>query len=352
MDIYFNEDARFTRWAVANGLLAQPFVVIDVGVQGGESVRWQPIGHRLVVHGFDAIEEVIRDLRRASRRDENRHYHWIAASSEDGERDFFFRTDDPFSSSLYQPGEDRHSLDGRAPWQARRVPVRRLDTLLDEGVIPPADFVKVDVEGFEKHVLYGAQKLLATGILGMEIESNFSASPEYPTSHFGLVQDLVRPHGLCVFDLNFNRIPRATFQRALQRAGLPVIDDQQSVGRLSTMNVLLCRDFTEEADHPESFATPPPPFTLDQVIKLIVIYELHGLNDVAVDTAERFREPLSQRLDVDEAVRLLANPYCRGRPPQSSTALPASVRSLARTRFGGLVVALARRAARARGVRR
>src|SRR5438477_130519 len=188
MDLCFNRDARFTRWVVANGLLAEPFVVIDIGVQGGENPRWHLLGERLVVHGFDAIEEVVGDLRRSHPHQGSRHYHWIAAGSEDGERDFFFRVDDPCSSSLYQPGADRYSADGRKPWQVRRVPVRKLDTLLAERVIPPADFVKVDVEGFEKHVLGGAQQLLARGILGMEIESSFGTSPEYPTSHFGAVQ--------------------------------------------------------------------------------------------------------------------------------------------------------------------
>lgn len=37
---------------------------------------------------------------------------------------------------------------------ARTVPVRRLDTLLAEGV-PPPSFIKIDVQGFEKRVLDG-----------------------------------------------------------------------------------------------------------------------------------------------------------------------------------------------------
>ena len=46
MDLSFNYDPRFTRWVVANRLLAEPFVLVDVGVQGGESRRrrWHMIG--------------------------------------------------------------------------------------------------------------------------------------------------------------------------------------------------------------------------------------------------------------------------------------------------------------------
>src|SRR5262249_33919343 len=150
---------------------------------------------------------------------------------------FFFRVDDPCSSSLYQPGPDRYSNDGRKPWEVRRVPpqARRAARARRDSA---SRFHQGRCRGLREARPGGAQKLLATGSLGMEIESNFNTSSEYPTSHFAMVQDLVRPHGLLVFDLNFNRVPRATFQQALQRAGLPRVGDQQTVGRLSTMNVL------------------------------------------------------------------------------------------------------------------
>ena len=64
MDLHLNYAAPFTRWAVERGLMHQPFVVVDVGVQGGENPRWHVLGDHLVVYGFDAIEEVINDLQR------------------------------------------------------------------------------------------------------------------------------------------------------------------------------------------------------------------------------------------------------------------------------------------------
>ena len=33
-ELWFNERANFTRWVTASGLLQEPFVVVDVGVQG------------------------------------------------------------------------------------------------------------------------------------------------------------------------------------------------------------------------------------------------------------------------------------------------------------------------------
>src|SRR5262249_19759321 len=39
--------------------------------------------------------------------------------------------------------------------------------------------------------------------------------------------------------------------------------------------------------------------------------ELYGLSDVALDTVERFRDRLGERLDVERAIALLADPLCR-----------------------------------------
>lgn len=145
MDLHFNTRSAFTRWVVKSGHLAEPFVVVDIGVQGGENPRWHLLGDYLVVYGFDAIEEVIDELRQSSRGNPNRHYHWIAAGIEDGEREFYFNATDPRSSSFYRQGVDRFGSRERRVEQARTVKVRRLDTLLAEGTITRPDFLKNDV---------------------------------------------------------------------------------------------------------------------------------------------------------------------------------------------------------------
>jgi FkbM family methyltransferase len=307
LDLWFNRDARFTNLAVSLGWLHEPFVVVDVGVQGGEHPRWHLLRDHLVVHGFDAIQEAIDDLAKGGL--PNHHYHCIALGSSDGEAELFFNPQDPCSSSIYQPGAGRA---GQQSATLRRIPMRRLDTLLGEGIIPAADFLKVDVEGFEKDVFLGARTLLGAGMLAVETESSFDISPEYLKPHVFTLQDILLEHGLLVFDLNLNRIPRESFQRALLSAGLQPIMDQASIGSVSTLNVLFCRDLVAESAHSENYVHVPPAPSLDQKIKMLIICELHGLNDVAVDIVECNRETLQARFDPDRAIALLANPYCRG----------------------------------------
>ena len=296
MEIFFNTNPEFTQWMVSSGALREAFVVIDVGVLGGENPRWHFLGDHLVVHGFDAIKEAIDDLSQENARAINKTYHWLAIGNEDGEREFFFKPSNPTSSSFYRGADPE--------LQSRVVPVRKLDTLLKEGVIPKADFIKVDVEGFERDVFCGAHELLAAGVLGVESETNFSTSETYPNTHFGLIHDVLLQHGMFVFDLNFNRIPRAAHHQARSRGNLPPLPSD-GTGKPATFNVLFCRDMTAERDGSLYYAKLPPPPSVDQILKAMSIYELCGLNDIAVDTAVKFSSELGQRLDVERAVDLL-----------------------------------------------
>jgi FkbM family methyltransferase len=310
LNLFTNANAEFTNWVVKAGILRESFVLIDVGVHGGENPSWHRLGDYLIVHGFDPSEKAINQLRKRINRASNRYYHEIAAGNADEERTFFFNPANPTTSSMYSHGISRFQASPQE--QLRWVTVRRLDTLFANGVIPKADFLKVDVEGFEKDVLLGARDLL-TNVLGVEAETNFGVSAAYPKSHFGTLAEILLEHHLLVFDLAFNRIPRPSFRRALESKGVKASSQHDGFGKPAMVNVLFCRDLIDETDAPNKYHNQCSPFSLDQLIKLMIIYELHGLNDIAVDTAERFAELLGSQLDVDRAIRLLANPDCRPR---------------------------------------
>lgn len=307
MELWFNASADFTKWIIAEGLLQEPFVVVDIGVQGDASVRWDLLDDYLIFHGFDAISEEIDKLNRLNNHRPNRNFHNIAMGEADKEQLFYFNPTNPTVSSMYEHGASR--FEGTLSGEARVVTVRRLDTLFASGVIPRADFLKVDVEGHEREVFLGAREFIGASVLAIETETSFGISPNYPKSHFVAMTELLVQQHMLVFDLNFNRVPRASYQRMLSRLDRQ-ITSELGVGKPATMNVLFCRDLIDETDHQENYLTPCPPVSIDQMVKMMIIYELHGLNDIALDTAERFAEDLGTRLDVDQAIRLLANPDC------------------------------------------
>src|SRR5262249_5105750 len=300
MDLVYNADPRFTKYIVESAAMNEPFVVVDVGVYGGENPRWQFLGDQLVLHGFDAIKEVSDELSEKEKLFPNKRYHWMAIADYDGEKEFYFTPSNPTNSSFGRPVSSRRYADGTLSFEARMVPVRSLDSLLASGTIPAPNFLKVDVEGYEKFVFLGAKECLSRDLLGIEFETSFNTGPEYPNSHLGTLQDILLPRGFLLFDLNFDRVPRASFRNARQSSGLTPAD----YGRPATVNALFCRDLILEADG-GLVGVPPRNPSLDEIIKVMIIYELHGLNDIAFDTATRFSSELRQRLDIERAKRLL-----------------------------------------------
>jgi FkbM family methyltransferase len=75
--------------------------------------------------------------------------------------------------------------DGSGPVQ---VPLRRLDSVLEE----PIDLLKVDVEGYEGHVLRGAQRLLARRrpTLMIEIHPGFLSPPYTIDDILGMIREV------------------------------------------------------------------------------------------------------------------------------------------------------------------
>jgi FkbM family methyltransferase len=310
--LYHHSSPPFTNWIIENGLLQEKFVVIDVGVQGGEVPRWSCLGDRLEFYGFDPIAEVIDDLRREGR--PGRTYFAMALGDEDCEREFFV-ANNSFGSSFFGSSTTELLGDTEIRRGARMVPIRRLDSLFASGVLPRADYLKLDCEGFEPYVLRGGRAYLAaSGPFCITSEATFQLAPFYPHTHFQAINEVVVEHRLLVFD--FSVIARST--RQSYTAGLrerPWLEPDPlseaphlDVGPPGALDVVFCRDFVAEAVNPASYsyaAVPAEPPGVDQLIKAMINFELYGLMDCAFDIAVHFRERLQKRLDVDKAVELL-----------------------------------------------
>jgi FkbM family methyltransferase len=227
---------------VANGLLDGPFVVLDIGVQGGEHPRWQHLGHFAEIHGFDPIDEVIDELQHSAIGQPQRHYYNFALGNEDGQRRFFVSAN-RFGSSFF-------SSDAAA--EQRIVTIRRLDSLLRDGLLPRADYIQLDCEGFEPEILKGAREYLSTcDVLCVTAETKFHLSPVYPRTHFHAIDEIMADHRLLVFDINEVRTPAPAYAAAIAANPWPQPDPCQDnpplvVGRPGTCDVLFCRDFAAE----------------------------------------------------------------------------------------------------------
>lgn len=241
------------RFIAQSGALDGAFVLVDIGVRGGVHPRWRPLEPVLEVYGFDALAELSAPNRR-------HHYFKLALGDYDGECRFHV-PDNPY--------EGRVSSDG-----AHKVPIARLDTLWAKGALPPADFIKIDCEGYEPEILHGgAAYLQASELLGADIESHFHVSARLPYSHFAAINAVLTERRLRVADL--------TLSRALGAA-------QPWNG---TCNVLFARHLLDERRHGE-----PAPAA---ILKTIAIFDVYGLVGPAVALIRAFRDVIATRIDPD-----------------------------------------------------
>jgi hypothetical protein len=211
-------------------------------------------------------------------------------------------------------------------WQeesVRRVAVRSLDSLFREGSIPPADFIKLDCEGFEPEVLKGAARFLeASALLGADLETNFNVSPVLPETHFWSTYQPLLHRRLMVFDAAFNRVSRAGFSKHIEGM-YPKGVEAPGRFRPGTWNILLARDLIQDCESPSSYPWMPNVLVdADVILKSIVILEIYGLLDWAYDYLVTFRNVLASQIDVEAAIcRLVPEPEPRGPFRQAISAL-------------------------------
>lgn len=154
----YEEDIRRAKLFRSEGV----DVVLDVGANAGQyAQRLRRAGYARRIVSFEPLSEAFAALEQTVRSDPLWEARRVALGDEDGTADLHVAANS-WSSSLLDMGE-RHlaSAPDSAYTGTETVPVARLDTLWDE-VVRDGEraFLKLDVQGFEMHVLRGAGERL------------------------------------------------------------------------------------------------------------------------------------------------------------------------------------------------
>lgn len=135
--------------------LTEGGVFYDIGANVGvfSFIAAGLVGSRGEVHAFEPERNNVVCFRRTLSQPgwDGVHLHEVAVGAEDGTM-AFDRRGGAFSGRLVAEGANAHGL-------ATAVPVRAIDSLVNEGA-PPPTMVKIDVEGGEGEVLAGMRGVL------------------------------------------------------------------------------------------------------------------------------------------------------------------------------------------------
>lgn len=154
--------SRVSRVAEING-------VLDIGANTGQFARWAAAFFAgKPIHCFEPLPDCVANLRLLAERNPNIIVHPFAL----GERD----TTQEMRSNDYSPSSSLLNMTGRHHdlWPQTRndrplqIEVRRLDSL--DGQFNAPLFLKFDVQGYELHVLRGAENVLKkAAVLQLEV---------------------------------------------------------------------------------------------------------------------------------------------------------------------------------------
>ena len=181
-----------------------PLVLVDVGARGGLRPNWKPAEAHLRLIGFEPEAEEFARLDARSRQDGGRTRFFHAALHEAPGRLTLYIARDRGLTSIFKP--NRSFLDS-FPESDRfdtvatsEMDVDTMDAVLARAGVDAADFIKVDTQGSELLILRGAERLLRTRTVGIEVEVEFS--PIYTDQPlFADVDAYLRPLGYTLFDL-------------------------------------------------------------------------------------------------------------------------------------------------------
>jgi FkbM family methyltransferase len=292
------EHPAFTDWIVKDDLLRERLRIIDVGALGGLHSRWRWLGDYLEAWAFDPLPDAIERLKAANQAPDRIRYYNMGLGNQDGER-LFSREDNPYGSSFLPSAVPETQLGrdaaGNLPSNWSLTPIRKLDSLMADGLIASIDHIKMDCEGFELEVLDGAQHFLDhSGVFAVESESSLKLHPWYQPCHFVQLYRRLGPRQFDVYDEHHYRVSREPFG-----------DGYPHRSRPDTYDFLFLRGFGNGDDLNAH--------SLDRLIKMVVIAELYALQDIAADIVIRAADRLAGRFDPEKAVALLRQGWSTGR---------------------------------------
>ena len=187
-------------------------LVLDIGANGGQYVSWlREFGYDGQIVSFEPIPRVFEDLRARYAGDARWAGRCCAVGAEPGELEINVSESSLLSSFLPARAELSSRIHAAEVTEKLSVPVVRLDDVWDD-VVPAgsAPMLKIDVQGFEHHVLDGAETHLRDiGLI--EVEMGLDRLYDGGSSLYDLLPRLT-DHGFRVISIDDGFVDAGTGQ--------------------------------------------------------------------------------------------------------------------------------------------
>jgi len=294
-----NHRPALPRSLVGTGTLTERFTVIDVGASGGIPGVWFQFGSRLVAYAFDPLVAEVERLnktkpplgsveyidafvvRSSSEPDEQLHtgYETVGRSS----------TIRSLRLTKTDQHKDLYNAGAEVVYTSNRYSI---DEFTSRRGIESVDFIKTDTDGYDYSVLLGAEETLRRRrVLGVIAEVDFNGSNHPHVNLFANNDLYLRSLGFKLFDLDIRRYTRAALPGKFRHN----MQAQTVRGQPAQADALWLRDFVDPGFQ-KTWTTEP---SAQQLLKMVLLFEIFGLNDCAIELIDAFSESLSPIVDIE-----------------------------------------------------
>lgn len=298
-----NYNPKFTKYVVEQELLKDSKIIIfDIGARGGVDKCWESLGEDCKIYAFEPDREECAKLNEKNQK-ENIQYIPVALAEKSGIRDIylnkledgisFFKTNTNYVDKFQMS----KNLDTQKIIQVETMDLIEVCRTYKIGNV---DLIKIDAEGAELEILKGAGNLLSnscTVVSEIRFTNKLNGSPP-----FSNLMDYLNTKNFDLYDLDIYRFSRKVLPTPFlydfrDGSGLPVPGPTIS-GQVLSGDALF---FSENIETFEPL----------QIIKYIVLLEIFGLNDVAVEILIQEKNRIESLLEYEVVLNLLT-PQVRG----------------------------------------
>lgn len=270
---------------------------VDIGCSSGRPNTWEKLGSSLRYVGVDPLVAEIERLQKQDRPNSTYLTGFIDFPGAKGYADevtsnLFIRTSaykvaqESFDSQkiVYNSGKD-------VVLNERKIGI--LD-VLEPFKGSPLDLLKIDIDSDDFLCLKNFESMRTLdSLLLLDIESQFHGNPNENGNNFWNIGKLANQKNLHLYDLSINRYSRAV----LPSKFVYNFPAQTHFGQTLWGDSLFLKDGLT-AD-----------LQINSIIKLIALYEINGLYDCAIESLEKFQEPLNKIIPTDEIRRDIKNSH-------------------------------------------
>ncbi len=179
------------------------FIFADIGARWGIPKEWKAFEKYMKVVGFEPDMSSYLELENEKK--QNVKYYNVALYNEKTPLDIYI-TRGGGQSSIFPPNRiflDKFQelpIDRWDVVRTEKVSADKLDNVLKDSDVKELDYMKIDTQGSEKHILEGASNICRESVLCLEVESFFLDAYKNQLV-FSDVDALARELGFYLFDL-------------------------------------------------------------------------------------------------------------------------------------------------------